>query len=179
MRRTPKVADVLIVLGAVVALGVFPGCGKKKGPAPPSPVFDDEAPAATGSNDESELGTATVTTVGKDADDAPRIGPIYFELDATELSQDSRRSLEQYGEWLTKHDVRVIIEGHADERGTTEYNVALGQRRAQVIRDFLVHMGVDAGHLDTISFGEERPAVSGDDESAWSQNRRGEVRTKP
>jgi peptidoglycan-associated lipoprotein len=170
------VADVLIVLGAVVALGLFPGCGKKKGPAPPSPTFDDHK-TATGARSD-EPGTATLTPVGKDAGDAPAIGPIYFTFDSTDLSDDSRRALDRYGAWLAAHEVHVIVEGHADERGTTEYNVALGQRRAQVIRDFLVHLGVDASHVDTISYGEERPAVCGDDESAWAQNRRGVVQPR-
>jgi peptidoglycan-associated lipoprotein len=164
----------LLVLSLAAATSA---CGKKKGPAPPTPVFDDGA-AAGASRDRGAPGTATVTAVGKDADSAPVVGPIYFELDSTTLSDDARRSLEQYGAWLASHKVHVIIEGHADERGTTEYNIALGQRRAQVIADFLRRLGVDAGRVDTISYGEERPAASGDDETSWAQNRRGELRTR-
>jgi peptidoglycan-associated lipoprotein len=72
----------------------------------------------------------------------------------------------------------VIVEGHCDERGTTEYNLALGQRRAKAVRDALVQQGVDANHLDTVSYGEERPVAMGHDEAAWSQNRRSVLTTK-
>jgi len=166
-----------LLVGLVLALTAF-ACGKKKGPAPPDPYFADGTLPVGASDERGEPGTATVTAVGKDASDAPAIGPVYFEFDSTELSDDARRALARYGEWLQRGAVHVIIEGHADERGTTEYNVALGQRRAQIIRDFLVRMGVDAGRVDTISYGEERPAVSGDDETAFAQNRRGEVTAK-
>jgi peptidoglycan-associated lipoprotein len=152
-------------------------CGKKRGPAPPDPTFGDDA-TPVGASRDGAPGTATVTAVGKDADDAPAIGPIFFAFDSSELSEESRRSLTRYGEWLQRHDVHVVIEGHADEQGTTEYNVALGQRRAQVIGDFLVRLGVDAARVDTISYGEERPAAAGDDETARAQNRRGEVSTR-
>lgn len=173
MRRS-----ISIVIFAVAVAAAASACGKKKGPAPPSPAFDNDRAAAGASRDDGGPGTATVTAVGKDADSAPAVGPIYFELDSTTLSDDARRSLERYGAWLATRDVHVIVEGHADERGTTEYNIALGQRRAQVIADFLRRLGVDAGRVDTISYGEERPVASGADEASWAQNRRGELRAR-
>ena len=106
-------------------------CGKKKGPAPPNPTFADPEPAGA-SRQSGEPGTATVTAVGKDAGDAPAIGPIYFAFDSTDLSEDSRRALTRYGEWLQRSAARVVVEGHADERGTTEYNVALGEPHQEV-----------------------------------------------
>jgi len=150
-------------------------CGKKKGPAPPNPTISDSKPVGA---TRSEPGTATVPAVGKHHRNAPAIGPIYFAFDSTDLSEESRRALTRYGEWLQRSAARVVVEGHADERGTTEYNVALGERRAHVIRDFLVRLGVDAARVDTISYGEERPAASGGDERAWAQNRRGEINTR-
>ncbi|MBZ0232967.1 MAG: OmpA family protein [Deltaproteobacteria bacterium] len=169
MHRTLLCASLLVLALAA--------CGKKKGPAPPNPTFAE--PEADGaSRQRGEPGTATVTAVGKDAGDAPAIGPVYFAFDSTELSESSRRELTRYGEWLQRSKAHVVVEGHADERGTTEYNVALGERRAHVIRDFLVRLGVDAARVDTISYGEERPAASGGDESAWAQNRRGELNTR-
>ncbi len=163
---------------ALALLLAAAACGKKKGPAPPSPAYPDDAPASTRGAERGEPGTATVTAVGKDAAGAPDIGAVYFEFDSVTLSSEARAALDRFGQWLIGRDVHVVIEGHADERGTTEYNVALGQRRAQVIADFLIRLGVDAARLDTISYGEERPVASGDDEAAWARNRRGELRAQ-
>jgi len=121
-------------------------------------------------------GTATVTPSGPDADSAPSIGAILFEFDSVVLTGTAREQLDRLAGWLEKSKAGVTIEGHADERGTTEYNVALGQRRADAIADYLAHLGIARARLTTISYGEERPAASGDDESAYAQNRRGELR---
>ena len=86
-------------------------------------------------------------------------------------------ALESNADWLKLNpDARVIIEGHCDDRGTTEYNLELGARRAKSVRDHLGRLGVDTSMLETISYGEERPASEGSGESAWSQNRRAEFR---
>lgn len=97
----------------------------------------------------------------------------YFAYDSSALTTDSQRRLEKQAEWLKKHgDVEVTIEGHADERGTREYNLALGERRANAVKDFLTTLGIDSGRIDTISYGKERPAVLGSNESAYAKNRR-------
>jgi peptidoglycan-associated lipoprotein len=99
---------------------------------------------------------------------------VFFDFDSSGLSQDSKSKLQKQSEWLKAHpQVNVTIEGHADERGTREYNLALGERRAESIKKFLLNQGLEAARLDTVSYGKERPAVIGNDESAWSQNRRG------
>ncbi|WP_316354655.1 peptidoglycan-associated lipoprotein Pal [Candidatus Trichorickettsia mobilis] len=98
---------------------------------------------------------------------------VFFAFDSSSISPHSKEVLHKQSEWLKKHPhVKATIEGHADERGTREYNLALGERRAEAARKFLVHNGIEAGRLDTVSYGKERPAVIGNDEKAWSQNRR-------
>jgi peptidoglycan-associated lipoprotein len=98
---------------------------------------------------------------------------VYFDFDDFRLRSDARSTLEQNGSWLKSNpDVKVEIQGSCDERGSEEYNLALGQKRADAARQYLVDLGVDGSRLSTISFGEERPAVSGHDESAWAKNRR-------
>jgi len=99
---------------------------------------------------------------------------VFFALNKHDLSEHSKETLKKQAEWLKSHEkLAVTIEGHCDERGTKEYNIALGEKRAQAVKMYLVHMGVGASRIETISYGKERPAVIGDDESAWSQNRRG------
>ncbi|MFM7631609.1 MAG: peptidoglycan-associated lipoprotein Pal [Alphaproteobacteria bacterium] len=123
-----------------------------------------------------------VTTYGTDlsqinekqgAFDAAVGANVYFGYDSHALDEDAKATLRKQAEWLkTNAGIDLIIEGHTDERGTREYNLALGARRATATKDFLVASGVPAGSITTISFGKERPAVAGFDESAWSKNRR-------
>ena len=101
---------------------------------------------------------------------------VYFELDKYELTPESRAVLLAHAEKLKGAAVSVRLEGHADERGSREYNMALGEKRANAARDFLVLQGVKAASLETVSYGEERPVATGHDESSWSQNRRVEVK---
>lgn len=101
---------------------------------------------------------------------------VFFETDRYDLSQEARATIGFWADWMKSHgNVSVVIEGHADERGTREYNLALGARRANSVRDYLAALGVAAGRLDTVSFGKERPAVLGSNAEAWSQNRRGSL----
>jgi peptidoglycan-associated lipoprotein len=103
--------------------------------------------------------------------------PIYFEFDRSDISAQYRPVLEKKAAWLKAHpEYRLRLEGHCDERGTAEYNVALGEKRAMSVKDYLVALGVPAKRISTISYGEERPAVRGNDESAWVKNRRVEFR---
>lgn len=98
---------------------------------------------------------------------------IFFDTDSSSIRDDARETLRQQAQWLQQYDSYTItIEGHADERGTREYNLALGARRAAAARDFLISEGVSADRLDTISYGKERPVATCDDISCWSQNRR-------
>lgn len=102
---------------------------------------------------------------------------VYFDFDDASLSQQARQVLMEKAAWLRANpDNMVTIEGHCDERGTVEYNIALGQRRAQNIKTFLMNAGIDASRLRTVSFGEERPIDPGKTEEAYARNRRGQFR---
>jgi peptidoglycan-associated lipoprotein len=101
--------------------------------------------------------------------------PIYYELDSATLRPDSREMLDRVAEALRQQrQVRVAISGHTCELGTTEYNLALGQRRAASARDYLMKLGVESGRISIVTYGEERPAQTGSGESVWSKNRRSE-----
>lgn len=102
---------------------------------------------------------------------------VYFDFDSSTLGGDSKAALDANVTIMQDHaDVRVEVQGHADERGTTDYNIALGQRRAQAIVDYMQAKGIAGSRVKTVSYGEERPLASGTDETAWAQNRRAEFR---
>ncbi len=108
-----------------------------------------------------------------------RIKDIFFAYDKSELSPESRTQLEQNARWLRQYPgAPIVIEGHCDERGTEEYNLALGDRRAQATKEYLVQLGVTPEQLETISLGEERPFAPGQDEAAYAQNRRAHFTVK-
>lgn len=99
---------------------------------------------------------------------------VFFGYDSFSLTSEARSVLERQAEWLSQYaTLAVTIEGHADERGTREYNLALGERRANAVRSYLVALGVSASRVSVVSYGKERPVVFDNDASAWSQNRRG------
>ena len=99
---------------------------------------------------------------------------VFFSFNEFNLPDRARKTLGRQAEWLRANpSVRVAIEGHADERGTREYNLALGERRSNAVKDYLVALGVKAGRVATVSYGKERPAVLGSNEWGWAQNRRG------
>ena len=99
---------------------------------------------------------------------------VFFDTDKSDLTADSREVLEKVAVWMNSYPVATVtIEGHADERGTREYNLALGERRANSVSDYLAALGVNPNRLQTVSFGKEQPAVLGSNEEAWAQNRRG------
>lgn len=99
---------------------------------------------------------------------------VFFAFDSSSISSDAAASLKGQAEWLKKNEnVDVVIQGHADERGTREYNLALGERRANAVKQYLVSRGINADRVSTISYGKEKPEVLGSNEAAWAQNRRG------
>jgi peptidoglycan-associated lipoprotein len=99
---------------------------------------------------------------------------MYFDYDQSSIGSDAMATLDKQAEWLGKYSsINVTVEGHCDERGTREYNLALGERRASAIRNYLVGKGVDGSRVKTISYGKERPEVLGSDDTSWAKNRRG------
>ncbi len=102
---------------------------------------------------------------------------VFFGSDAYDINSEARMTLEKQAKWLGQYTgLSITVEGHADERGTREYNLALGERRANSIKNYLVALGVDPRRVDTVTYGKERPAVPGNNAQAWSQNRRGVAR---
>ncbi len=98
---------------------------------------------------------------------------VFFNYDSSELDTDAQELLQDQVAWLKQYsDVSVIIEGHCDERGTREYNLALGEKRAQSVKNYIISLGISADRVSTISYGKERPAVVGSNDGAWAQNRR-------
>ena len=109
----------------------------------------------------------------EDLNAASPIGDIHFDYDSAVLQDQARRQLESHAEWMLRHPtVTVLIEGHCDERGTVEYNLALGERRAMAAYDYLLSLGVADSRLKTISYGKEFPLDPGHTEEAWARNRR-------
>ena len=122
-----------------------------------------------------QASAAGMATPGSQQDFVVNVGDrVFFETDSSELSAQSRATLDKQAQWLNTYSQygQFTVEGHADERGTREYNIALGARRAQTVRDYLVSRGVAANRMRTISYGKERPVALCDDISCWSQNRR-------
>ena len=122
-----------------------------------------------------QANAAGMATPGSQQDFVVNVGDrVFFETDSTELTPQSRATLDKQAQWLTHYSNygQFTVEGHADERGTREYNIALGARRAQTVRDYLVSRGIQANRMRTISYGKERPVAVCNDISCWSQNRR-------
>jgi len=137
----------------------------------------ESAPEDTGAT----MGTTQTTTASPNA---PTPGSqealqvevgdrIFYDFDSSDVRSDQRGTVDKLATWLQSNpSVALTIEGHADERGTREYNLALGERRANAVREYLVARGIDSSRLNTISYGKERPEVLGSNEYAWAQNRR-------
>ena len=124
--------------------------------------------------DDLGLNTQNSATPGSQQDFTVNVGDrIFFDTDSTSIRADAQQTLRKQAQWLNQYSsYRIVVEGHADERGTREYNLALGARRAEATRDYLVAQGVDGGRMKTISYGKEQPVAVCDDISCWSQNRR-------
>ncbi|MBT5943598.1 MAG: peptidoglycan-associated lipoprotein Pal [Rhodospirillaceae bacterium] len=160
--------------GLVVAAFVLAAC---------SSTGDDSANSgSTGASSASSGGNQTATAPtgpkpGTQQDLEVNIGDrVFFAFDKSNLTADSRTVVERWAAWLKTYPAnKVVIQGNTDERGTREYNLALGERRADSARDYLVSLGVDSNRVKIVSFGKERPAVPGSNESAWAQNRRAVV----
>jgi peptidoglycan-associated lipoprotein len=131
--------------------------------------------AGTGSGSGGAPAVAAGAKPGTEQDLVQNVGDrVFFDYDKSDIKAEGRQVLQRQADWLKKFsNVTVTVEGHCDERGTREYNLALGERRANAVKKMLVALGVAANRVSTISYGKERPAVPGSTEAAWAQNRRG------
>ncbi|MDQ3139843.1 MAG: peptidoglycan-associated lipoprotein Pal [Pseudomonadota bacterium] len=165
----------LAALAATLALTA--ACGQKK-PAqlPPTPPVTGEDAASDGATDPYGNGTVGGAALpGSRADFLQNVPSdrVLFETDSYSIDGEDRATLDAQAAWLQRNSgVSVTIEGHADERGTREYNLALGERRANSAKNYLEARGIASSRMTVISWGKERPASLGSDESAWAQNRR-------
>ena len=163
---------VAIVAAALVMTA---GCGKKAPKEIPPPPAESEADAGTDTGADANSGVGTTPLPGSRADFVQNVRSdrILFETDSYSIDDDDRSVLDSQVAWLqANRNVRVTIEGHCDERGTREYNLALGDRRANAAKKYLAARGIDPSRMSVISYGKERPEALGSDESAWAQNRR-------
>ena len=163
------------MLIAMVSAGLlFAGCSKK--------AEEDSSAQKTDTTSQQTTQTEqTVTPVAPAPVTVPKpsASAVYFAFDVSDLDAAARATLSDYATWLKSDpSIKVTVEGNCDERGSREYNLALGQRRADSVRNFLVSHGVDASRIDTVSFGEERPVCRGTGEACWAQNRRGDIVTR-
>lgn len=134
------------------------------------PVLDKTTPAGDSATGAAQRQAEAAAVSAKELFE---LADIRFDFDKFTLKDDAREILKKHAEWLNKHhDVNIVVEGHCDERGTAEYNLALGERRANAAAKFLVDMGIDAKRIKTLSYGEELPLDKGHDEDAWARNRR-------
>jgi peptidoglycan-associated lipoprotein len=150
---------------AVVAFAIFvAGCATKPPPAQPAPV---PAPVAAP--------VAPSIIPGSAQDLRVNVGDtVHFDYDKYGVLDADKATLQRQAAWLAKFpNIKVTIEGYADERGTREYNIALGARRANAVKEYLVSLGVSAARVDTVSYGKEKPICSESTESCWAENRRG------
>ncbi len=172
----------LFQIGLVIAAASFAGCATQGGPdanastnaqgtttassATPAPA------AAPAPHSAMDIGMGS----GAGMKTAPMMRSVYYSYDKSDITDQSRKVIEANAEYLRSHpNVKVVVEGNADERGSREYNVALGQRRADSVSKIMTLLGIGSDRIETVSYGKEKPKVIGHDESAWSQNRRSDI----
>ena len=162
------------VLAVLVAAVSMTGCKKKPKAGPGINGVDGVGGGVVGTDLYGEgLGARpdSLTEI------ASQFGVVYFDFDSAQVNPGERSKIEAVANYLRSNpNIGVIVEGHCDERGSNEYNLALGERRALAVRAYLISLNIDAGRIQTKSYGEERPVALGHDEGSWSQNRRAEFK---
>ncbi|RVQ69722.1 peptidoglycan-associated lipoprotein Pal [Croceicoccus ponticola] len=154
----------MLIAAGSLALGA---CKTTPKELPPEPT---QTPAPTGGMD-----TVNGIVPGSQADFLAKVSSdtVYFDTDESNIDSADMATLQSQAQWLMQFtNKRITIEGHCDERGTREYNLALGERRANAAKNYLVGLGIDASRISTLSYGKERPKAMGSNEGAWAQNRR-------
>lgn len=140
------------------------------------PVVESATPIAAGTDSSMQSGQMTDESMAKAAV-AELKSVFYFDFDQAVIQADAFEDLSAHAKYLAAYpDARLVLEGHADERGTREYNMALGERRAKAVSRFLAVQGAGSNQIEVVSYGEERPAMMGHDEGSWAQNRRVELK---
>lgn len=172
----PAIARFSSIPPLLLAAAILAGCPPRK-----TVKSSGSETAAAGREDALDPSVEVEESVirGKTYVSVEDVSPIYFEFDRYELSNQARVTLRDNAAYLKAHpDLEVLVEGHCDERGTLEYNLALGQKRASAVREYYIRLGVPGRNVGTISFGEERPACSESTEACWTQNRRASTKIR-
>ena len=177
MTKPFRSVGLVLAAGLLVTAGC---CTKKPAPTPAPEVKVEPTPAPIPVPTEAPIVAPVAEpvpeTLPADLAELNKKGylkDVFFDYDQYDVRADQRDAMAANAEWLKKWPtVKVQVEGHCDERGSNKYNMALGDKRANAARDYLVSLGIDAARVSTLSYGEERPFVDGHDEAAWSQNRR-------
>lgn len=179
------IAQRMGVAVLLLAVCMLPACSSQQPPdtepaqpepvqqPPPQPQPEPQEPPEAGEWEPAETTSDTLSI--EEINERGLLRTIYFDYDRAEIRPDQRSTLQTNAQFLRDNDgVRILIAGHCDERGTREYNMALGERRAGATLQYLVSLGVPRDRINIISYGEERPVAQGSNESAWTQNRRAE-----
>jgi peptidoglycan-associated lipoprotein len=162
-------------LAALLLTGLVAGCAtqstEQSSPAPAP------APSAMGTSSTTRATSSGGIFGSRNAGAVmPQARSVYYEFDRSEIKADSTKVIDANAQYLREHpDLKVKVEGNADERGSREYNLALGQRRADAVQQRMTILGIPADRIETVSYGKEKPKATGHDESAWSENRRSDI----
>lgn len=183
---------LMIIVCLVGIIALIAGCAQKQVAKPPddatkaeTELLGDKDRKTDPATDPARVPSETVTerTLDRAAQDESRmpleqlqagLKDIYFDYDRYDIREDAKTVLREVAALLSRNkSLRVVVEGHCDDRGTNEYNLALGDRRARSARDYLVSLGIPSDRIDTVSYGEEKPLCSDQTEACWAKNRRG------
>ncbi len=173
----------VLVWIAVLSVALVAGCSHRTRPTPASansavPSQPSSQTAGAGENSAEQAAVANGTAPGVQGPTAPQLQQrtIYFDFDSSEIKPEYNDTIAAHARYLVANpNIRVRLEGNTDERGSREYNIGLGERRAQAVRQALMLQGVADSQITTVSYGEERPAVTGHNEAAWAKNRRVDI----
>lgn len=167
MSTTVRVKMLIAVMSLAAVLVMTPGCHRKKAPVTPNITSTQPTNENNNGSGQPEVDPSDILW------GASGLQKVYFDYNSYSLRADALAALKNNAEMAQKFpNAYILCEGHCDARGTQEYNLALGEKRALAVRDHMIKLGVAADHLLTVSYGKERPAVEGNDESAWKMNRR-------
>lgn len=165
MPRNARHGAMALLLASALAVSACKGHAPKQLPPEPGPATTTTEPTQPAGPAAGSQADFLAKMMGSDT--------IYFDTDKYDIDSTDQAALGKQAQWLMQYpNKRATIEGHCDERGTREYNLALGERRANATKNYLVSLGVDASRLSTISYGKERPVALGSDEASWAKNRR-------
>lgn len=168
-----RIVNICIPLALALAGGCASQSGNQAGDNS-TPQSSATSPSSTSSADRS--GPRATRAITRDAAGRPNERSVYYDFDKSSLSAADRKLVEAHAQYLREHpDVKVKVEGNADERGSKEYNLALGQRRAEAVTKAMTILGINDQRVEAVSYGEEKPKANGHDEKAWAENRRSDI----